>query len=112
VISRADALVFPSRTETFGVLMLEANACGVPVAAYPATGPIDVIKPGVNGALAEDLDAACDQALRLDPGQCRAHALQHSWDRCAKLLLDQLTPSAPRQRHDWNPSPLLQHRLS
>ena len=86
----ADALVFPSRTDTFGVVMLEANACGLPVAAFPVTGPIDVIKPGVNGVLDDDLATACREALTLDRNACRSHALGHSWTRCADMAHERL----------------------
>ncbi|HEX4151187.1 MAG TPA: glycosyltransferase family 1 protein [Steroidobacteraceae bacterium] len=79
-LAAADVMVFPSRTDTFGLVNLEAMACGVPVAAYPVTGPIDVIQDGVTGALDEDLGRAALRALALDPGTCRRHALQYGWD--------------------------------
>ena len=62
-LAAADILVFPSRTDTFGLVNLEAMACGVPVAAYPVTGPIDVIEDGLTGALDEDLARAARRAL-------------------------------------------------
>ena len=71
-LAAADVFVFPSRTDTFGLVLLEALACGVPVAAYPVTGPIDVIENGTTGVLDEDLRAAALAALKLDPAQCRA----------------------------------------
>jgi glycosyltransferase involved in cell wall biosynthesis len=79
-LAAADVMVFPSRTDTFGLVNLEAMACGVPVAAYPVTGPIDVISDGVTGALDEDLGRAAQRALRLDPVVCRQHALRFGWD--------------------------------
>jgi glycosyltransferase involved in cell wall biosynthesis len=79
-LSAADVMVFPSRTDTFGLVNLEAMACGVPVAAYPVTGPIDVIEDGITGALDEDLAAAAVRALRVDPRACRARALKSGWD--------------------------------
>jgi glycosyltransferase involved in cell wall biosynthesis len=85
-----DVLVFPSRTDTFGVVMLEANACGVPVAAFPVTGPIDVVQPGTTGALSDDLEAACLEALEIDRSSCRAFAEQMSWQRCAEMLFANL----------------------
>jgi len=88
----ADVFVFPSRTDTFGVVMLEANACGVPVAAYPVTGPIDVVRPGVNGALHEDLAQACREALEVDPASCRRFAEENSWAKCARIVVENLVP--------------------
>lgn len=79
-LAAADVMVFPSRTDTFGLVNLEAMACGVPVAAYPVTGPIDVISDGITGALDEDLERAARRALEIDPSVCRAHALRFGWD--------------------------------
>jgi glycosyltransferase involved in cell wall biosynthesis len=79
-LAAADVMVFPSRTDTFGLVNLEAMACGVPVAAYPVTGPIDVIEDGVTGALDVDLAAAAVRALKVDPAACRARALKSGWD--------------------------------
>jgi glycosyltransferase involved in cell wall biosynthesis len=79
-LAAADVMVFPSRTDTFGLVNLEAMACGVPVAAYPVTGPIDVIEDGVTGALDVDLASAALRALALDPAACRQHALRSGWD--------------------------------
>jgi glycosyltransferase involved in cell wall biosynthesis len=79
-LAAADVMVFPSRTDTFGLVNLEAMACGVPVAAYPVTGPIDVIEDGVTGALDADLAAAAVRALGVDPAACRTRALKSGWD--------------------------------
>ncbi len=79
-LAAADVMVFPSRTDTFGLVILEAMACGVPVAAYPVTGPVDVIEDGVTGALDTDLGRAARRALELDPRVCREHALRSGWD--------------------------------
>jgi glycosyltransferase involved in cell wall biosynthesis len=79
-LAAADVMVFPSLTDTFGLVNLEAMACGVPVAAYPVTGPIDVISDGVTGALDTDLARAAERALELDPKICREHALRFGWD--------------------------------
>jgi glycosyltransferase involved in cell wall biosynthesis len=81
-LAAADVLVFPSLTDTFGLVNLEAMACGVPVAAFPVTGPIDVIEDGVTGALDLDLAKAAERALALDPRACRARAEQSSWTAC------------------------------
>lgn len=78
-MAEADVFVFPSRTDTFGLVMLEAMACGVPVAAYPVTGPVDVVRDGETGALDEDLGRAVARALTLDGRAARRYALEHSW---------------------------------
>ncbi len=85
----ADVMVFPSRTDTFGLVLLEALACGTPVAAFPVTGPIDIIAPGT-GALSEDLRAAALSALAADRDYCRRYAEAFSWDACAAGFRDQL----------------------
>jgi glycosyltransferase involved in cell wall biosynthesis len=89
-VAAADVFVFPSRTDTFGVVMLEAMACGLPVAAFPVTGPIDVVKPNISGALNHDLRQAAMEALRLSPQSCRQYALEFSWRRCADMFRDNL----------------------
>lgn len=83
-LAAADVLVFPSLTDTFGLVNLEAMACGVPVAAYPVAGPIDVIEDGVTGALDTDLAAAAVRALGIDPLACRRQALRSGWDVCTR----------------------------
>jgi glycosyltransferase involved in cell wall biosynthesis len=88
--ARADVFVFPSRTDTFGLVLLEALASGTPVAAYPVTGPLDVIGTSPVGALDEDLRAACLRALSADRAQCRAHAEMYSWSACARRFRDSL----------------------
>ncbi|SFK84382.1 Glycosyltransferase involved in cell wall bisynthesis [Falsiroseomonas stagni DSM 19981] len=88
----ADVFVFPSRTDTFGLVLLEALASGTPVAAYPVTGPLDVIGDEPVGALDQDLRAACLRALGADRGACRAHAAGFSWDACAQRFRDSLVP--------------------
>lgn len=87
----ADVFVFPSRTDTFGLVMLEAMACGTPVAAYPVTGPIDVVEEGVTGALDEDLAAATRRALELPRSQVRDAATGFSWRQIAQRLQAQQT---------------------
>ena len=94
-LAAADVMVFPSRTDTFGLVNLEAMACGVPVAAYPVTGPIDVIQDGRTGALDTDLAAAARRALGVDPAACREYALHSGWDVCTREFEGNLTPSRP-----------------
>ena len=91
-LAATDVFVFPSRTDTFGLVLLEALACGIPVAAYPVTGPIDVIENGTTGVLSEDLRAAALAALQLDPAKCCAFALQHTWEAATKQFLGNLAP--------------------
>jgi glycosyltransferase involved in cell wall biosynthesis len=83
----ADVFVFPSRTDTFGMVLLEAMACGLPVAALPVTGPIDIVTPGITGVLSEDLREAALAALRLDRAHVRAKASEFSWECAARLFL-------------------------
>ena len=87
----ADVFVFPSRTDTFGLVLLESLACGTPVAAFPVTGPRDVLVPQA-GVLDEDLRVAALRALPLDRSACRAHAERFSWRSCAERLLETLVP--------------------
>ncbi len=88
----ADVFVFPSRTDTFGLVLLEALASGLPVAAYPVPGPNDVIGPSPAGMLHENLEKAAIAALSIDPALCRAHALDFSWEACTRQFLDNLRP--------------------
>jgi glycosyltransferase involved in cell wall biosynthesis len=84
----ADVFVFPSLTDTFGLVLLEALASGVPVAAYPAPGPLDVITDQRAGVLSSDLRAAALAALELDAGAARAHALRYSWENSARQFIE------------------------
>lgn len=91
----ADVLVFPSLTDTFGLVMLEALASGTPVAAFPVTGPIDVITDPSVGALDQSLQQAISSALTRDRARCRTYAEGYSWQHCATMLLDALAPISP-----------------
>lgn len=88
-----DVFVFPSRTDTFGLVMLEALACGLPVAAFPVTGPLDVIGQSGAGRLDEDLRAAAMAALEISPEVCRDHACRFSWDSVTDQFLAFLAPT-------------------
>ena len=83
----ADVFVFPSRTDTFGVVLLEAMASGLPVAAFPAPGPLDVVGDSGAGALDEDLHAACLRALDIPRETARARSLEFSWAESARQFL-------------------------
>ena len=89
VYRTADVFVFPSRTDTFGLVMVEALASGVPVAAFPVAGPLDVLAPDV-GVMDASLAVAIEGALRLDPITCRTHAAQFDWHASAREFLDAL----------------------
>jgi len=97
----ADVFVFPSLTDTFGLVLLEALACGVPVAAYPVTGPIDVIGRTPVGCLDYDLKHACLEALKIDQAGCREYALDYSWEACTQLFVENLTPFDPADYPCW-----------
>ena len=85
--ANADVFVFPSRTDTFGLVMIEAMACGVPVAGYPVIGPIDVVTTHGVGCLHDDLEKAVETSLREgDPAACVAHARKFTWERCTDQL--------------------------
>jgi hypothetical protein len=99
--SAADVFVFPSRTDTFGLVMLEALACGTPVAAFPVQGPIDVVGGSSVAVLDEDLRKAALHALRIDRNRCRAHAERYSWRAATAqfLALQQPLRLAKRLEH-------------
>lgn len=91
-IAAADVFVFPSLTDTFGLVLLEALACGVPVAAFPVQGPRDVILDERVGCLDEDLGRAIKTALQLNGEHCRQYALRYTWQDCARLFENWLAP--------------------
>jgi glycosyltransferase involved in cell wall biosynthesis len=87
----ADVFVFPSRTDTFGLVLIEALATGTPVAAYPVQGPIDVLTDEV-GCMDEDLDRAIAEALIRDRAACARYAAGFGWDKSARQFFDGLVP--------------------
>lgn len=117
VYASADVFVFPSRTDTFGLVLLEALASGLPVAAYPVTGPIDVLGDSRAGVMHKDLREACLEALRIDRATARAHAERFSWRAASEQFLAHLRPlhgkpaapqsaARPQTEHGQTPSSL------
>src|SRR5262249_51596868 len=94
-VAAADVFVFPSRTDTFGNVQLEALASGVPVAAFPVPGPLDVIGTSPVGVLRDDLREACLAALDIPRDICRKFALARSWEVSARQFLGHLQRIAP-----------------
>jgi glycosyltransferase involved in cell wall biosynthesis len=92
VYAAADVFVFPSKTDTFGLVLLEAMACGTPVAAYPVTGPIDVLGDSPAGAMNTDLRTACLAALKIPREVARAHAERFSWRASTEQFARHLKP--------------------
>lgn len=91
-LSLCDVFVFPSRTDTFGLVIVEALASGLPVAAHDCMGPRDIISEGVDGFLSEDLQSAARKCLSLDRGMCRKKALAYSWERSTAAFEEALVP--------------------
>jgi glycosyltransferase involved in cell wall biosynthesis len=91
-LAAADVMIFPSLTDTFGLVNLESMACGVPVAAFPVPGPIDVIEDGVTGALDWDLAVAARRAVKASPEACRRRAEDSSWLASTRQFLTNLVP--------------------
>ncbi|MEO5691937.1 MAG: glycosyltransferase family 1 protein [Usitatibacter sp.] len=89
---RADVFVFPSRTDTFGLVLAEAMACGTPVAAYPVRGPIDVVKDAAAGVLDNDLAAAAMKALTLDREKVAAYGRRFTWEHSTRQFVASLVP--------------------
>lgn len=93
VYAAADLFVFPSRTDTFGIVLIEALASGLPVAAYPVTGPVDIVTRPELGSLNEDLSAAVSRALAAgDPRACAAEGARYTWANCTAQFVSNLVP--------------------
>jgi glycosyltransferase involved in cell wall biosynthesis len=90
IYASADVFVFPSKTDTFGLVLLEALASGVPVAAYPVQGPLDVLGDSPAGVMDDDLGAACRRALSVPKSVARAHAMNFTWDAAARQFIGHL----------------------
>lgn len=91
IYSNADLFVFPSRTDTFGIVLIEALASGLPIAAYPVTGPIDIVNQPEIGILDDDLHAAVKKALAVcQPLACAEEGQTYTWERCGRQFLDNL----------------------
>lgn len=98
----ADVFVFPSKTDTFGLVIIEAMATGTPVAAYPVTGPIDIIPGSGAGIVDEDLYKACLGCLDLNREDAVSHAQKYSWETVTDIFFDYLTPEyEPAARKKW-----------
>ena len=95
--ANAEVFVFPSQWETFGIVMIEAMACGTPVAAYPVQGPEDVIDEGVTGCLNADLKQAVTDCLFLNRQQVWAGSQRWSWQRAWEIFRDNLLPAKPKK---------------
>ena len=100
--SQASVFVFPSRTDTFGLVLLEAMACGLPVAAYPVTGPLDIIGNSGAGSLNTDLGVACTDALKIAPEIPLRHVKSFTWEKATEAFEELLIPimhSSQRQQN-------------
>ena len=103
---QADAFVFPSRTDTFGLVLIEAMACGTPVAAYPVVGPIDVVQDARAGILHQDLAVAAMAALQLDRSCVRRYGEGFSWAVATAQFVANLHPVATLHALPAAPQPV------
>jgi glycosyltransferase involved in cell wall biosynthesis len=92
--AQADVFVFPSRADTFGVVNIEALACGTPVAAYPVPGPRDIVDPGLTGFLNDNLELAVEQCMTLDRGDIETASQQWTWAECWRIFEENLVETA------------------
>jgi len=111
MLQGADVFVFPSRTDTFGLVMIEAMACGTPVAAFAVPSPVDVVAEGLSGAVDSDLGKAITRALNLDRDNVHRYALNFTWMATADLFERHLvkinwSASPPLPRTNPSPFPL------
>jgi glycosyltransferase involved in cell wall biosynthesis len=88
--TRADVFAFPSRTDTFGIVIIEALSCGTPVAGYPVAGPIDIIEQGVNGIMHNNLMTAIEACLPLNRSRVQQSSLKWTWQNCWDIFRDNL----------------------
>ena len=105
VYASADVFVFPSKTDTFGLVLLEAMACGLPVAAYPVTGPLDVVGDSGGGVMHDDLRTACMEALKIDRAHARSVAERFSWRKATEQFESYLHPRTRAGNPRWAGSP-------
>lgn len=103
----ADAFVFPSKTDTLGIVLLEALACGTPLAAYPVTGPKDLIVNGVNGFTDDNLLNAIDQAVKVPSSGCIDFASRFTWDKVAEQFKNALVPKSLESSYKNSSRPYL-----
>ena len=87
----ADIFVFPSLTDTFGLVLIESMSCGTPVAAYPVKGPIDIVKQGVSGSLNKDLLSAIKEAQDIPRSNVANYGKKFTWENCAQIFLETLS---------------------
>src|SRR5579863_586143 len=111
IYASADVFVFPSRTDTFGIVLIEALASGLPVAAFPVPGPLDVIGDSGAGALSEDLRGACLSALEIPREKAREHSMQFTWAESARQFLANIEASRGWKRAGAREAPPLASAL-